>query len=333
MNFGEEEITPCPHCAKLYKKRAIVSYNTFGATIFSDGHVDGMIPNFVSIIKCSNETCSKFFDLVEQEAIGEISKDEFGKTNNEEWVNATEITNYVIETKSLEDALKTDFIKNVKNEIKVRTLLLRRYNNKFRENRKNTFSEQELILFTSNAKRLIELLKNSFTTNELLFLAELQREIGDFDASINTICNIKNENTNEKVIKEKVFSQAKLKDSIVFNVNMVAIKMEYQCISCNHTLVLFDLEKINNTLDYKHYRCKDENIIFSAASKSRNQNEFYKLNLFQKTFKTKIPYQEILINKEIYCPNCNKSETELFNPEKDKCISCKEGHYIKVKWF
>ncbi len=80
-------------------------------------------------------------------------------------------------------------------------------------------------------------------------------------------------------------------------------------------MILFDLEKNNSSLDYKHYRCRIENKIFNSPS------------IINKPIET--PIQK----GKITCPSCDSTDIENFNPESQKCIKCGEGNYGIVKWF
>lgn len=325
------EIISCPFCTRLYKNRIIGSLNTLNSRYFSDGHLDGKwVPKMPSIIKCVNKDCRKFFYIEDAKVIAKLDKNSF---DTPEWKDAHYLAERIIGAKELEKALTTDFCKNEEETIMVRTLLLRRYNDVFRDDRNYKFSATEKEAFLKNIEKLIELYKNENTTDGKLFLAELYREAGNFDFCLKILKEIKGENEDETLIKEKIYSQAKIKDDKVFNVYEAATKKEYRCNNCGDNMIVFDLEKLNSSLEYRHYRCKNENKIVNAPSKIRNPDKYYSLTLAQKLFKTKAPYQECIRNENIVCPGCNGTDMEIFNPEKQKCIKCHQGNYETVKWF
>ena len=334
MTFTNPKIIACPYCNQLYNNPVITSFNTINSRYFTDGYMDGdFIPNLPSIVKCVNQECGKFFNVKEAEIIGEIPKNIAENSYPEEWNAAFLLGGYRIGIKELKEALEADFCKDKKNEIKVRSLLHKRYNDLFRSNRKHQLSKEERSVFINNIDRLIEYDENENEVDRGLYLAELYREKGDFDSCIEILSEMKNEDENVKLIKEKIYSQAKVQDDKVFNVHVVAIKKEYKCNKCGHGFILFDLAKMNNTLEYRHYKCKIENKVFVSQTKMQNPEEYYRLTFWQKLFKTKKPYKHIIPLNEIVCPNCNKTDVELFDPGTDKCIMCGEGNYSTVKWF
>ena len=333
MTFSDIEITTCPHCGHLYKNRIIVSHNTFGIRQYSDGYLGGLSLNITTIKKCDNANCKKLFNTKDAISIGKISKDENKDLVSAEWLSAKSYNSTQLNAEDLEDALKTDFINEKENEINVRTLLLWLYNDTLRDSRISNLSENAKINSVNNIKRLIVLLGNSITNSQKLIVAELYREINDFDNCINTLTSITFATDDEQELKEKIFSQAKVKDEKVFNIEHAVIKKEFKCDNCEKSLILFDLEKTPEPLGFKYYRCNLENNIFSDTSMVINPSVEYKINVLQKILKLKAPYQRFIKKKEINCKKCNSTNTELFNPITAKCIHCHEGNYNIVKWF
>lgn len=283
-----------------------------------------------SIIKCVNKNCGKFFSLKEAKIMATVDDHKYVSS---EWKSAYYLEEYKIGITELEEALAIGFCKDDQQEIAVRMLLLRRYNDFFRQDINNEFSSGEKETFVRNIDRLIELHKNISTPGAKIFLAELYREKDDFDLCIEILNGITNESENEKTIKEKIYSQAKVKDDKIFNIRVIAIKKEFKCSKCGDSFILFDLSKMNNSLDYKHYRCRIENKVFNAPSKENNPSDYYRLTRWQKLFKIKKPYQDTIPKKNILCPTCNGADLEIFNPENQKCIKCGKGNYNVVKWF
>jgi len=331
MKISGYEIVSCPFCSQLYRNQIILSFNTFDSSYFSDGHIEGpYIPNMPSIIKCVNKNCGKFFNIKEAKIMAKVDDHKYVSS---EWESAYYLEEYKIGTNELEEALAIGFCKDDQQEIAVRILLLRRYNDFFRKDKNYKFSSEEKEAFIRNLDRLIELHENESTTGTKLFLAELYREKNDFDLCIEILNGITNENEDEKTIKEKIYSQAKIKDAKVFNVKVIAIKKEFKCNNCGDSFILFDLSKMNNSLDYKHYRCRIENRVFNAASKENNPGSYYRLTRLQKLFRIKKPYQDTIPKKNIVCPTCNGTDLEIFNPENQNCIKCRKGNYNVEKWF
>lgn len=327
------DILSCPFCTQLYKNEIIGSSNGFNSRYYSDGHLEGpFIPQIPSIIKCINNDCEKFFNIKDAKKIAQIEP----FSDSPEWKNAYSLGKYQIGIKELEEALATGFCEDEPEEIRVRTLLLRRYNDFFRQDGNYKFSSGKKEIIRSNIERLIEHFKNETTTEGKLFLAELYREKSDFDSCLEILSGISNKKGGEKNIKEKIYSQAKVKDDKVFNAHAVAVKKEYKCDNCGDSLILFDLNKINNLtenqLDFKNHKCRFDNKVFSAPLKKLNPVNYYKLNFWQKLFKTKERNNKFIADK-IICPSCHGTDIEIFNPESQNCIKCSTGRYDVVKWF
>jgi hypothetical protein len=325
------DIAFCPFCLQVYKNQIIGSSNTFNSNYFSDGYLEGQfIPQIPSIIKCVNSKCGKLFNIKNAKIITQI--DEFGGYEPE-WEFAYNLAEYKIGIKELQEALETGFCENELEEITVRILLLYRYNDLYRQNRDFKFSSGEKETIIDNIDKLIELHKNETTTGGKLFLAELYREKKDFDICLEILSGISIEKESEKDIKEKIYSQAKVKDDIVFNIYTVAVKKEYKCNNCNDRLILFNLEKLDTPLQYKHFICRIDNKVFNASLKIQNPITEYRLNKLQKMFNLKKPHERFVHNNELACPICKNKNIQEFSPELQKCIKCGVGNYETVKWF
>lgn len=331
MTIAGYKILACPFCLELYKKRIYSSVNNFNSSWYSDGEIaKGLTTDELGIIKCVNEDCSKFFKIDESEIIEEYDF-KMGVVNK--YDNAHSLDNYKLGTIELNELLDINHYKDVKEELIIRTILLRRYNDIYRQDSEKELSLKEKLSFNSNCERLIELLEEENTIDSKLFLAEIYREIGCFAECFNVLNAIKNEDVYDNMFKEKIFSQAKLKDNKVFVVESTAIKKEYRCNSCGESLILFNNDKNKSVVDYKYYICKTENKVFDAPSKERNPINFYRLSFWQKLFKTKIAYEPYIQRKHITCKFCNSSNVDEFCPETQKCVNCGEGAYSSVKWF
>jgi len=233
----------------------------------------------------------------------------------------------------LEESLNSFFCKNKDNEIKVRLLLLKRYNDIIRkeENRKRTKEETEA--FIKNNSSLIELHKNATSTNERIFLAELYREKGDFDSCINVLINVSADKAEQKDTRDKIYAMARLKYDKVFNISTCAPRKESKCNICKDSIIVFDLDKINHPLDYKLYICKSENTVFNSPSKEENPKLHNKARFFIIPAKSKKAHERYIERKVITCPYCKSKDVALFFPEIHNCISCGVGKYEIVEWF
>ena len=215
MTIAGFEISKCPNCSKLYKTQIIGSFNTCDAEFYSDGFVKGeWIPVIPSILKCVNNKCKKIFNIQESEVIAKINRGEF---NDPQWNEAYPLSGYEIGIDVLEEALFSDLCHNKDSEYTVRILLLRRYNDVFRKERTIPLSDRKKSLFIYNIEKIIELYKrDEANIGRKIFLAELYREKGDFNACLVILNEITGGNENIKKVKEMIYSKAKLGDDKVF---------------------------------------------------------------------------------------------------------------------
>jgi len=66
---GAEYIYQCPNCNNLLKRGSLISGNTFGATLFSDGkQIAPMLPDFPNLTKCKK--CNAIFKISELKEVG-----------------------------------------------------------------------------------------------------------------------------------------------------------------------------------------------------------------------------------------------------------------------
>jgi hypothetical protein len=328
------DIIICPVCSQLYKKQIIASSNTIGSYYFSDSYTEGpFIPQQPRIIKCINEDCRQFLQISTLKKIISIDYDDEEAFKPNAWETAYDLEGYKMGLNDLKEALDKDICNIIENEIIIRTLLLWRYNDYFRKDENFILIEEDKEQFKNNIERLIELKKGKTEIRDLISFAELHREIADFDTCIKILNEVRNENPNEKTLKEKIFSQAKIKNKIVFNVNQIAIKKEYRCDHCGESIILFDLQKLDNPLQYRHFICRTENYVFNDSLKVQNPMTEYKLNKLQKMFDLKKPHERFIDNSKLACPICKNKKVEEFKPEEQKCIKCGMGNYETIKWF
>jgi hypothetical protein len=332
MTVAGFEMLACPHCSAQYKKRIYASFGTYGAIFYSDGRISSaFIPESLSIIKCFNKACGKFFRINEAPVIGKLEDKDY---RSPLWNSTFYLVNYKISAAELEEALEKGFCRSEEEELQSRTLLLIRYNDWVRTDRSLNFPPEVKAKFLANIEKLLELAPEEPTAiSRMLFRAELYREKGDFDACIQTLRGLKIDDQNTLRKMQKIFSQAKVKDDRVANLGDVAIKKEYLCDHCGKSLIVFDLDKLDSPYAYRHYWCKNENKIFNAPSKKDNQKRADQHAFEEIKVPVKTPYERYLPREKVYCFSCSNIDTELFNPEQQKCIECHEGSYVPVKWF
>jgi hypothetical protein len=69
---GPDQVLACPHCAEAERVFTLMSGNTFGATLWSDGKPDApMLPRPPAITRC--HACNEFYWLEDADELGEVA--------------------------------------------------------------------------------------------------------------------------------------------------------------------------------------------------------------------------------------------------------------------
>ncbi len=178
----------CPQCGTQKKVMSLMSGNTFGAQIWSDcKRIAPMLPQNDPIVKCPH--CNYYYWIHKQPS--SYSENEYFTTPNSlsfiEWNEA------LIQ-------LQNDV--TIEEERTIRIHLLWAFNDTIRHE-EDTLPEHE-TLFISNVLRLLEIM--DWTSGNLLFKAELHREIGQFDECLTILNN--NKFTDDEISIMRKISQA-----------------------------------------------------------------------------------------------------------------------------
>ena len=68
---GPDQIVACPHCKALAKYMTLMSGNTFGARVWTDGKQDApMLPHPPAVVKCRQ--CAECYWLAEAKVVGTV---------------------------------------------------------------------------------------------------------------------------------------------------------------------------------------------------------------------------------------------------------------------
>ncbi len=168
---GPTIIISCPLCGQYAKKKTLISGNTFGAVLWSDGkRIAPMLPEFPSLVLCKK--CDQFYWVKNANKVEEISnyseiKDKWG---NIDFVEFPTFHQYFI-------ALET-----ISNEKFIRINIWWSFNDYFRNNHENDITPDMQKLNTKNLIALLKILDES-DNNELLMKAEVLRNLGQFKES------------------------------------------------------------------------------------------------------------------------------------------------------
>jgi len=210
MTPGPNYVYKCPNCGNLLTKESIISGNTFGAKIFSDGkRIAPMLPEFPDLTKCKK--CNTIFWLSKLKEIGTYN---WGDNVNSEWENAEEVE--FLEIEDYFNAINKGIAENKDEEFYIRQRIWWAYNDRIRKGQEIFNDKSDELRWIKNVKKLKELLDHS-DINQKIMIAEINRNLGDFDNCIGVIQSIDNDELNW--LKEKFLHECKRKNKWVIELN------------------------------------------------------------------------------------------------------------------
>lgn len=179
---GPDQIVACPSCEALAKYTTLMSGNTFGARVWTDGkQVAPMLPRRPAVVKCL--CCAECYWLADAREVGTVQAwgDE-GRQVDPAW-RAAPVVQEPSE-KEYYHALQKGLAADSQQERTLRVLAWWRRNDKFRDARQ---AEAVSIATASgpgrnNLKHLLRLLDEA-DENDRLMKAEVLRELGEFDSA------------------------------------------------------------------------------------------------------------------------------------------------------
>lgn len=204
---GPNYIYKCPNCGNLLKIRSLMSGNTIGAKVFSDGKsIAPMLPEFPNLTKCKK--CDKINWLSKLKEIGTYKF----FPENLEWLNADEVK--FLEIDEYFDALKIAI--NSEEELYIRQRIWWTYNDRIRQGQNIFNDEVDEIRWKENVNNLINLFDKS-DINQKIMIAEIYRNLGEFENCIKVIESIDKE---EFIwLKEKFVNESNRKNRWVVQLN------------------------------------------------------------------------------------------------------------------
>ncbi len=181
---GPTLIIPCPSCGHPGKKKTLVSGNTFGAELWSDGkQIAPMLPQFPWLVKCKK--CGTFFHTDSKLATRELKwdDDDAKKFDYVEYFNFPSFLEY-FEALGIEEDEKS-----------LRFQIFRSYNDYIRNKKEDLITENMQILHEDNLKSLLYLLEdtNVDDINSLITKIEINRELGKFERCFEMLKKINDE--------------------------------------------------------------------------------------------------------------------------------------------
>ncbi|MDE7414489.1 MAG: hypothetical protein K2N05_11990 [Muribaculaceae bacterium] len=211
---GPPIILECPECGVGKELMSIVSGNTFGASQWSDLYMEApMLPQLSPVQKCYE--CGSYFFISQAKS----------QYDNEKGISDTSDTGRLSfpEMKEALCLLEKDSLSK-EDEMAIRFEFLHRYNDLFRfEQRElgqsiHSRSEEDQKLHKENLKGIIALLDPS-NDDDLILIAELYRESGDFDKAISILNNYRPSNERQETFLRKLIEKVREKDEKVFLIN------------------------------------------------------------------------------------------------------------------
>lgn len=174
---GEDEFYECPICGNILSRGSLMSGNTFGAKLYSDGkQIARMLPEFPSITKCPK--CTSIFWLKD-----EIKSRKTGDADRASFLTIPEYLS-VLEHKNYDSSAEENFI---------RTRIWWLFNDRVRSGRNLFISEAEKTIWKDNIDCLISM-QDYEDINKRIMLAELNRNLGNFQECKDILTSISDPN-------------------------------------------------------------------------------------------------------------------------------------------
>jgi len=182
---GPLYVYTCPTCNMLIKNNSLTSGNTFGARFFSDGkRIAPMLPEYPYLSKC--QTCTTIFWLNAENQLGFF---DWGEDVHSDWENAPFA--HFLEISDYFHALSEGIAKTKEQEIFIRTRIIWAYNDRTREHKPRFNDDFDGLYWYENCKKLITLIDSSDTDN-LLFISEIHRYLGEYSRAIKILKGLNN---------------------------------------------------------------------------------------------------------------------------------------------
>lgn len=201
---GDYKIYKCPKCEYLMSVPTLISGNTFGGTSYSDGKlIAPMMPSYPDISKCTK--CKTIFWLNEKHLFQEVHplKMEY------KWPEVKEARFLTVNDlfKAIEKGLAKQYglSDESKRELELRIQIWWGYNDRMRNDRPMWRSEKDEARWEENCLRLSKLLEQSDVPNHKVMLADVKRNMGDFEGCVETINSI--DDRRLKWLKEKFIEE------------------------------------------------------------------------------------------------------------------------------
>lgn len=170
------QIIACPLCKGVAKYESLISGNTFGSTLYTDGKmISPMLPLPPPVVRCTH--CRGNYWLSDAEKLGRL---DFAEGTPPEWIDAE----YVEEPPESEyyESIALGLAKTADEEKTLRILAWWRGNDLFREQENGGGDDSSHDRRRENLEVLLGMF-DEYSQNELLMKSEVLRELGRFDSA------------------------------------------------------------------------------------------------------------------------------------------------------
>jgi len=187
--LGPDQIIACPKCSALAKHFTMMSGNTFGAVLWTDGKFEAhMMPQLPQIVKCT--ACHEYYWLSQAKEIGSFPWE--GRTKNpkypDSWRNAPKIK--ALSASEYLEALETNVAADENQLRYLRVSAWHAANDQYRDEqcRKGISEDPRLApSFSAQAKENLQKLYTAIVPDndaDVIMKAEAARELGLFDDTL-----------------------------------------------------------------------------------------------------------------------------------------------------
>lgn len=210
MLTGPTYVYECPQCGNLLTNSSLESGNSMGAEYFSDGKVFApMLPEFPDLTKCKK--CDHIFWLSKLEEIGRY---QWSDEVNPQWESA-DMAMY-LEINDLYRAIRGGIAETKEEELNIREQIWRAYNDRIRNGEPIFQDANDEALWKENVTTLLALFDQS-DRNEKLMIAEIYRNLGEFEKSISILNGIEGDDLDW--IRRRLKKECKRKNRWVVQLN------------------------------------------------------------------------------------------------------------------
>lgn len=189
MIFGPDFLYKCPECGNYLYHGSLISGNTLGSSLYSDGKSYApMLPEFPNLTRC--KVCGKFLWLKKMRSLGNYGMDGEDKLNDliPDKGKRPDRAEFLTLDEYFE-ALDQKVYETRKDEIFIRIRIWWEFNDRVREGEQIYRDDNDDIRYLNNLAELINLVDEK-NQDEKITLAEVYRNLGDFDKCVEIIESI-----------------------------------------------------------------------------------------------------------------------------------------------